>query len=143
MTLSFKNFSELAAAEIYEILRARAEIFVAEQKITCADPDGVDYDAFHCFITDGGRVIACLRAYPVGEDAVKIGRVVTLTHGRGHGAYLMRESLPRIAERFGCKRIKVSAQTQAEGFYKKMGFVTVSEEYSEEGIPHVAMEIFL
>ena len=141
MNLNFKDFSDLNAYEIYEILRARAEIFVSEQKITCPDPDGIDYDAYHCFMTEDGRVIACLRAFSIGGDTVKIGRVVTLTHGKGHGGLLMRESIPKIIERFGCKRLVISAQTQAEGFYKKAGFITVSEEYMEDGIPHVKMEM--
>ena len=141
MKLFFKDFSELNAYEIYEILRARAEIFVSEQKITCPDPDGIDYGAYHCFIMDGERVIACLRAFAVDKDTVKIGRVVTLTHGKGHGGLLMKESIPKIVERFRCKKLIVSAQTQAEGFYKKAGFSTVSDEYIEDGIPHVKMEM--
>ena len=141
MKLIFKDFSELNAYEIYEILRARAEIFVAEQKITCPDPDGIDYDAYHCFIMEQDRAIACLRAFRISEDEVKIGRVVTLTHGKGHGALLMKESIPKIIERFGCKKIVISAQTQAEGFYRKAGFSTVSAEYIEDGIPHVKMEM--
>ena len=139
MNLIFKDFSELTAYEIYEILRARAEIFVSEQKITCPDPDGIDYDAYHCFIMENGRAIACLRAFEVDAKEVKVGRVVTLTHGKGHGALLMNESIPRIIERFGCKKIVISAQTQAEGFYKKFGFETVSDEYMEDGVPHVKM----
>ena len=141
MDIRIKPFECLSAAEIYEILRARAEIFVAEQKITCPDPDGIDYDSLHCFIMENGRAIACLRAFTVEDGTVKIGRVVTLTHGQGHGALLMNESIPKIKEHFGCKKIVVSAQTQAEGFYKKCGFTTVSDEYMEDGIPHVKMEM--
>ena len=140
MDIRIKSFNEISAAEIYEILRARAEIFVSEQKITCPDPDGIDYDSLHCFIMENGRAIACLRAFALDESTVKIGRVVTLTHKKGHGALLMSESIPKIASHFGCQKLIVSAQTQAEGFYEKMGFVTVSEEYMEDGVPHVKME---
>ena len=35
--------------------------------------------------------------------------------------------------------IYVNAQSQAVGFYEKMGFVVTSEEFLEEGIPHKAM----
>ena len=38
-----KFFDELTARELYEIVRARQEIFLMEQNIVCRDFDGVDY----------------------------------------------------------------------------------------------------
>ena len=43
MEFFIKSFDELSAREVYEILRARAEVFVAEQQICCADPDCEDF----------------------------------------------------------------------------------------------------
>ncbi len=143
MSLIVKKFDELTPTEVYEILRARAEIFVAEQRIVCADPDGVDYDALHCFYCENGRISAYLRAYTISEGTAKIGRVLTMTHGRGDGTRLMRESMPEIRERLGCDKIFVSAQKQAYGFYEKMGFLPTTEEYLEEGIVHIGMELVL
>jgi len=37
------------------------------------------------------------------------------------------------------EKIKLHAQTHAEGFYKKLGYVTVSGEFMDAGIPHVEM----
>jgi len=34
----------------------------------------------------------------------------------------------------------LSAQRQAEGFYKRYGFQAFGEEYMEAGIPHINME---
>ena len=45
-----KKFNELSAAEIYEILKARSEIFVIEQNINYQDMDDIDYDSLHCFL---------------------------------------------------------------------------------------------
>ena len=50
MELLIKHFAELSARELYEIVRARQEIFLMEQGIVCRDFDGVDYDALHCFL---------------------------------------------------------------------------------------------
>jgi len=36
--------------------------------------------------------------------------------------------------------LRLSAQTQAAGFYARAGFVAVGKEYEEAGIPHVAMQ---
>ena len=135
-----KKFDDLTAREIYEIARARQEIFLMEQNIICRDLDGVDYDALHCFIEEGGRVVAYLRAYRSGGE-VKIGRVLTISHGIGHGRLLMEKSMAVIRDFFGCEKILLHSQCQAEEFYLKLGFCRCSDVFLEEGIEHVEMEI--
>ena len=141
MTTVFKFFNELTTTELYEIARSRTEVFLLEQNIICQDLDGVDYDALHCFLWEDGKVIAYLRAYYEGQDTVKIGRVITLTHGVGHGALLMKKSLPEIKKRLPSAEIALHAQSYAKGFYERCGFVVTSEEFMEEGIPHVEMKL--
>ena len=140
MNFYAKTFSELSAKEIYEILKARMEVFLLEQHIVCLDIDGVDYDSLHVFLEENGTVEAYLRAFRY-EDAVKIGRVLTREHGKGLGKKLMEYAMPKIKDHFGSDKIILHSQKQAEGFYKKLGFVTVSDEYLEEGVPHVTMEL--
>ena len=55
----------------------------------------------------------------------------------------MKQSIEEIKTRFNPQKICVHAQTQAEKFYEKMGFTTVSDEYLEEGVPHVNMEMLI
>ena len=143
MNFTVKSFEELKTSELYEILKSRAEVFLLEQNIVCQDMDGIDYESYHFFIKEGGRIIAYLRAYYTDREnkIMKIGRVLTLSHGNGMGKILMDNTIAEIKHRFDCKKIIVSAQKQAEGFYKKCGFETVSGEYVEEGIPHVKMEL--
>ena len=138
MELRTKLFNELSGAEVYEIVRARQEIFLMEQNIICRDFDGVDYDALHCFLWEDGRVIAYMRAFMRGGE-VHLGRFLTMRHGEGLGRRLMEEALPVVKEKLGCDKITFHAQRHAEGFYKKLGFVTVSEVFLEEGIEHVTM----
>jgi ElaA protein len=38
-----KHFDALGAAEIYEILKARAQVFTIEQQILYLDMDDIDY----------------------------------------------------------------------------------------------------
>ena len=134
-----KTFEELTTHDLYEIVRARQEIFLVEQKIICREFDGVDYDSLHCYLEQKGTVIAYLRAYLSDDGMIHIGRVLTLEHGKGLGRELMEKSYPEIRRVFGDLPFTLHAQTQAEGFYEKMGFVTVSDEFLEEGIPHVTM----
>ena len=135
-----KFFSELTAREVYEIVRARQEVFLMEQRIVCRDFDGVDYDALHCFIERDGKVCAYLRAYK-SDDGVKIGRVLTIPHGVGLGKRLMEDAMPKIKEAFGADEIILHSQIQAEGFYEKLGFRRVGEVFLEEGIEHITMSL--
>lgn len=140
MEFRYKTFGELSATELYEIVRARQEIFLMEQNIVCRDFDGVDYDSLHCFLWDGGRVVAYLRAFRGGDGRVHIGRVLSIRHGEGLGGELMLLSMSKIKEHFGCERITLHSQCHAEGFYLKLGFRPVGEVFLEEGIEHVEME---
>ncbi len=133
-----KKFDELSLRELYEIVWARQEIFLMEQEIICREFDRVDYDSLHCFIEKDGQVIAYLRAF-IADGMIQIGRVLTLEHGKGFGRELMERSYPEIRRAFGDAPFILHAQTQAEGFYKKLGFATVSDVFMEEGIPHVTM----
>ena len=44
-----KHFNELTTKELYEILKARAAIFIMEQNIQYQDMDDIDYESLHCF----------------------------------------------------------------------------------------------
>ena len=137
-----KHFDELSARELYEIIRARTEVFLLEQGIVCQDLDRVDYDSLHCFLESDGEIAAYLRAY-TDEEGVKVGRVLTTTHGVGLGRRLMESATPKIIEKFNCDTITLHAQTQARGFYEKLGYTVTSAEFLEEGVPHVTMKIKL
>ncbi len=145
MELTVKTFDRLTTAEIYEILKSRCEVFAVGERIICVDEDNVDYKSLHCFFWENGRVTAYLRAYPdpSREKTVKIGRVLVLERGKGVGTELMKKSMAAARDFYGCEKIHVDAQKQAEGFYKKLGFKTVSGEYLEEGVVHVDMELTL
>ena len=141
MGFAIKTFSELSVDELYEIIKSRTEIFLLEQNIICQDLDDVDRESFHCFFTNGKRVVAYLRAFKSQKDAATIGRVLTLEHKKGLGSELMKRSIDEIKKKISIKKIYVHAQTQAVGFYEKMGFYAVSDEYLEEGVPHITMEM--
>lgn len=142
MNFKVKTFEELTAAELYEILKSRAEVFMLEQNIKCQDMDDIDYKSLHCFLQEDQRVAAYLRAYykEGNSDIVQIGRVLTLRHGIGLGRALMAESIKAIKNKMQCRKICMDAQKHAAGFYEKLGFKVMSDEFLEEGIVHVVME---
>ncbi len=140
-TLHTKFFGELTTRELYEILRARSEIFLLEQGIICQDLDRIDYDCLHCFLEKDGDIVAYLRAYRQESGEVKIGRVLSITHGIGLGTELMRQAIPKIKAAFGCTSIIIHAQKHAHEFYESVGFIATSSDFLEEGVVHVAMRI--
>ena len=103
MRFETKFFDDLTARELYEILRARADVFVGEEKILYPDADGVDYDCLHIFSRDeAGTVTAYLRMFPKQEEpgTVQIGRVLTRRRGGGLGRRLMEAALRAATETF-------------------------------------------
>ena len=138
-----KSFDELTARDISEILKARAAVFVVEQKIVYQDMDDIDYDSLHVFWQEDGKVTAYLRAFETEPGVVRMGRVLTLQHGRGLGGRLLSFALQEIRQRYSPKLIAIDSQCHAIGFYEKAGFRGCSEEFLEEGIMHVKMELEL
>ena len=136
-----KKFSELTLEELYEILKIRAEVFVVEQNCPYQDLDEIDKKAYHVYMQENGEMVAYLRVIDKGErlDEVSVGRVISLKRRCGLGSALMQEGIRVAKEKFGAKKIKVGAQVYAKPFYEQAGFRQISEEYLEDGIPHIYM----
>lgn len=143
MNFVAKNFGELNLTELYEILKVRSQIFILEQKMHCQDMDGVDFEARHFFIEQNGEILAYLRAFYTdsSKNAVRIGRVLSKTHGVGLGTDIILKSISDIKKNMPCKSICLDSQTHAIGFYERFGFKVISEEFLEEGVMHVKMEL--
>ena len=72
MKFECKEFHELTAEELYEILKSRNEIFVIEQECIFQDCDDRDY-GYHVFCRDErGRVAAYMRIYEIDEPPAVI-----------------------------------------------------------------------
>ena len=141
MKLKSKFFNELSTKELYELLRARAEIFVVEQNCVYQDLDCKDYNSLHVFFENDGVVEAYLRAFLKEKGVVQIGRVLTLEHGKGMGGKILTAGLKEAKDKFHPKKIFLEAQCYAIGFYEREGFKVCSETFLEDGIPHVEMEL--
>ena len=145
MKLVAKYFEELTTLELYEILRARAEIFVVEQNCVYQDLDGTDYRSLHIYFEEEGKVLAYLRAFKKTDmkNTVQMGRVLSIEHGIGLGGKILIEGLELIREKMNPDCIYIEAQCYAVGYYEKVGFKVCSEEFLEDGIPHVQMKLML
>lgn len=140
MRLEAKFFDELSPTEVYEILKARVQIFVVEQKCAYQDIDDIDYESLHIFYKSGEKISAYLRAFCKDEKTIQLGRVLTVEHGKGVGGSLLKNAIAIVEEKLKPEKICIEAQTYATGFYEREGFNICSEEFLEDGIPHVKME---
>jgi|GEM_PF-16023 len=139
-----KKFSELLPDELYALLKLRSRVFVVEQQALYLDLDDRDQHGFHLMLKDeSGQLIACCRLLPPGilyPEAV-IGRVVVdpAWRGRGLAHELMQQAVPRCLELYNTRQIHMSAQKHLQNFYARHGFQPITDEYLEDGIPHVGM----
>ncbi len=139
MELKVRYFNELHTKELYELLKARAEVFVVEQNCVYQDLDGKDYESLHIFYEEDGKVAAYLRAFRKDDETVQVGRVLALKRGTGLGGKLLLEGIAQIKAVMNPKRIYIEAQCYAAGYYERVGFRNCSEEFLEDGIPHIQM----
>jgi predicted GNAT family N-acyltransferase len=120
----------------------RREVFVLEQQVPEEmELDEMDRHCVHAVAYDSsGNAIATGRLLP---DA-HIGRMAVRKAARGGGvgsALLLR--LMEAARQRGDADVVLSAQIQAEPFYRRHGFVREGAEYMEAGIAHVTMRFRL
>ena len=138
-----KTFDQLAPREVYEILQVRTAVFVVEQTCPYQEVDGVDYDALHVYLRDDRGIRAYLRAFARNETTAQMGRVLTLDRGQGLGLEVLKAGIQTIRERMAVEKIFIEAQTYTIDFYGRVGFRVTGEEFLEDGIPHVPMEMAL
>lgn len=145
MQLVTKKYSELTQDELYEILRVRSAVFVVEQNCVFLDMDGNDNRAYHVGLWENGKILAYLRVLEKGVtfDEVAIGRVLTTVRGMGYANIILEAGIKTAVERYGASVIKLEAQTYARGVYEKHGFRQSSDEFLEDGIPHIEMTLDL
>ncbi len=140
-----KPHAELTLAELYAILRLRSEVFVVEQDCVFLDMDGKDLQGQteHLMAWENGALLAyCRLLEPALNDGqAVIGRVITApaARGTGLGHELMRRAKDEVARLWPGQPVYLGAQARLRAYYTGHGFVPVTEEYIEDGIPHVGM----
>ena len=141
MELTVKRFEDLTTLELYDLLQARAAVFVLEQDCVYQDLDGKDMFSYHVFYKEDGNIQAYIRVVdPNGKcDMVSIGRVLTVNRGAGLGAKIVQEGIRIARDNMKADKIYIEAQVYAKGFYEKQGFEQISDEFMEDGIPHIKM----
>ncbi|NMM97360.1 GNAT family N-acetyltransferase [Bifidobacterium olomucense] len=141
MQLTVKRFEELSAAELYEIYRVRVAVFVVEQHCAYQEVDEADRHCWHVFLHDENGIAAYCRVIDPGITfpEASIGRVLATHRWQGLGTRIVREGLKVAQERMHADTVHIEAQTYARKLYENLGFTQVSDEFLEDGIPHIGM----
>ena len=143
METVIKQFYELSLDELVRIYQLRVAVFVVEQECPYQEIDDLDKYCVHICFLENGKLQAYCRVIPQGvlSDNVHIGRVISIKRRCGLATQLLNTGIDYAKNVFKAKKIVVEAQIYARKLYEKCGFVQVSEEFMEDGIPHINMEL--
>ncbi|MDF2000253.1 GNAT family N-acetyltransferase [Peribacillus frigoritolerans] len=121
----------------------RKEVFVEEQGF----PLEFEFDEFDTLNALSEHILVYYNEKPVGTGRLrvvdglgKLERICILEPYRKFGlGKIILKTLEEIAKEQGITQVKLHGQTQAEGFYKKLGYQTSSDVFMEDGGPHLLM----
>lgn len=120
--------------------KIRQSVFVEEQGFEY-EFDDIDETALHLVLYDkNDKPCATGRLFFYDDGCMKIGRIAVMKEYRGMslGSKVIG-ILEEKAANLGANHIELSAQIQAKGFYKKLGYTETGEIYKEEFCPHIKM----
>ena len=143
MELVVKHFAELSAEELFEIYKLRVSVFVVEQQCPYQEIDDADRTAYHIWLQDKDGIEAYARVLPKGATfpTTAIGRVIAVKRRCGLGSKIVAAAINTAKEKFAAEKITIEAQVYARKLYENAGFVQTSEEFLEDGIPHIQMQL--
>lgn len=122
--------------------RLRMAVFVREQGV----PREIEIDEFdpvarHVVLFNGlNQPVATGRLVSDAPGVARIGRMAVDRSVRGgRWGRMVLDSLVASARERGDREVVLHAQSHAESFYLRAGFVPEGEVYEEAGIPHITM----
>lgn len=141
------EFQKLNVNILYQLLKLRGDVFVVEQQCPYADLDGLDTQPGTRHLlgweSGSGDLVAYLRILHPGLvfPEVGLGRFVVAggCRGKGLGHRMLDQAFYRVRQLWPGENIRISAQVYLKKFYASHGFITISQNYVEDGIPHVDM----
>lgn len=145
LTWKLYRFEELTAAELYEMLKLRVDVFVVEQNCPYPELDDLDQQSVHLAYREDGKILAYARLVPgeIKYGVPSIGRVIVnpAARGRGLARELMNRSIDFIFTEWQPSEIRLQGQLYLKEFYQSFGFNPISDVYDEDGIPHLDMKL--
>lgn len=139
MNIHIKTFEQLTTKELFHIYKLRVDTFVVEQQCPYHEIDDIDLIAHHIYLQQNTEMLAYCRLYKQ-NDTCHIGRVIAATKRKEYGTQIMKTAIKFASDILDAQSINIEAQTYAKKFYEKLGFITTSEPFDEDGIQHIKMK---
>ncbi len=133
---------EFGSGDFFHECELRHEVLRVPIGLSLSDEDlSQEAEQLHFGWFDGSVLLACVIAVPLSSTEVKVRQMAvrSLNQRQGHGTKIM-QCLEEHLSAKGFLRFSMHARLSAVKFYEKLGYATVSDEFSEVGIPHVKME---
>ncbi|MFN0221286.1 MULTISPECIES: GNAT family N-acetyltransferase [Paenibacillus] len=131
--------------QLRECLEVRTAVFVEEQKVPAEEEidefDDSPASCRHWLVRDGEEAVGTGRWRMYDEDTAKLQRIAVLDSRRGLGlGRLLIQAMEQDVREAGVPAVILDGQVQAEAFYRKLGYTTISQEpFLDAGIWHVRM----
>ncbi|MFS0782833.1 GNAT family N-acetyltransferase [Bacillus sp. 1P06AnD] len=128
--------------DLRDVYSIRHTVFMEEQQVDVEnEKDQYENQSIHFLLRTAEGVAIGAGRMRLVEGKGKAERVCILKHARslGGGKSIM-EAMEAFARENTIPSILLNAQKQAIGFYEKLGYSTISEEFMEAGILHRKME---
>ena len=127
--------------ELADALAVRRTVFIEEQGVPeHLEVDGNDDSATHFVAYDGDRPVGAARLRPYDDSTAKVERVAVLEPERGAGiGRRLMDVVETAATHDGYESVVLHAQVPVVGFYERLGYEVIGEEFEDAGIPHREM----
>jgi predicted GNAT family N-acyltransferase len=122
-------------------LRNRALRVPLGLTLSDADIAGEERQIHLVALDDAGAVVACVLLVIPGDGSAHIRQMAVEERFRNRkiGAGLIAYA-EQTARGMGIRKIRMHARVYAHGFYERLGYRAVGDEFIEVTIPHIEME---
>jgi N-acetylglutamate synthase-like GNAT family acetyltransferase len=119
----------------YEILRKPLKLFFEKEELE-KEKEDILIGAY-----EEDKILGCCMLKKIDADTVRLRQMAVANNlqGKGIGASMMNFA-ENVARDAGYKKIRMHARKTAIGFYEKLGYSVIGNEFLEVSIPHYVME---
>ena len=134
------------AIEIEAHFEIRRQVFVEEHGLfECTDRDVHDDEGIHIVACLNRQIVGAVRCYPEGDGVWYGGRLAVHPDFRKYdlGARLVRKAVETMECTIGITRFLAKIQIQNVRFFRRLGWISVGEQFLHLGVRHQMMEKIL
>ena len=140
-TVLFKEIA-FASPQYNQELALREAVLRAPLGLTLQNEDlSAEKDCLHFgLFGEDGALLGCILAIPLAAGKAKLRQMAVLPSRQRSGlGSVIIDGIEKALRARGFTCFVLNARLSAAGFYRQKGYLVVSGEFTEVGIPHVQM----